>query len=145
MNKFFLILLLFSLAACANSQEEKTPLTKQEIATPPPPPASTMQHTKLTEEQKKNLPTNYVVENTRQANQINAAYPYDIGLKTADGKVAKSSTILAKNGKPTVLMFWLTTCVPCRYEMKAVHEKYEGWQQEEDFNLYAISTDFEKT
>ena len=146
MNKFFLILLLFSLAACANSQEEKTPLTKQEIATPPPPPppASTMQHTKLTEEQKKNLPTNYVVESTRQANQINAAYPYDIDLKTADGKVAKSSTILAKNGKPTVLMFWLTTCVPCRYEMKAVHEKYEGWQQEEDFNLYAISTDFEK-
>jgi peroxiredoxin len=62
----------------------------------------------------------------------------------ADGKVLNSSEILKSNGKPTVVLFWLTTCVPCRYEMKAIHEKYEGWTEEADFNLIAISTDFQK-
>ena len=66
---------------------------------------------------------------TRQKDEINGVYPYDIDFKLADGSTVKSSEILAKNDKPTVLMFWLTTCVPCRYEMKAVKEKYEGWQE----------------
>ena len=43
-----------------------------------------------------------------------------------------------------MLLFWLTTCVPCRYEMKAIAEKYEGWTTQADFNFYAISTDFQK-
>ena len=146
MNKFFLFLFLLSMASCANSQDEKTPTTvKQEVAQPAPQtPTPATKMPELTEEQKKQLPRNYVVEDSRQAKDIDATYPYDIDFKLADGKVVKSSEILKKNGKPTVLMFWLTTCVPCRYEMKAVQGKYEGWKAEEDFNLYAISTDFEK-
>lgn len=146
MNKLFLFCFLFCIASCANSQEEKAAeTTKQAVATPvQQAPKATPKQTPLTDEQKKKLPRNYIVENTRQAKDINATYPYDIDLKLADGKIIKSSDILKDNGKPTVLMFWLTTCVPCRYEMKAVQEKYEGWQAEEDFNLYAISTDFAK-
>jgi len=52
--------------------------------------------------------------------------------------------VLKKNGKPTVLLFWLTTCAPCAMEMKAINEKYEDWKKETDFNLVAISTDFSK-
>jgi len=146
MNKLFLFCFLFFVTSCANSQEEKAPQTTQQAAATPvqQAPKTTPKQTPLTEEQKKKLPRNYIVENTRQSKDINATYPYDIDLKLADGQIIKSSDVLKDNGKPTVLMFWLTTCVPCRYEMKAVSEKYEGWQAEEDFNLYAISTDFSK-
>ena len=39
-------------------------------------------------------------------------------------------------------MFWLTTCVPCSYELKAFSAKYENCQKEAGFRLVAISTDF---
>jgi len=146
MNKIILFFSLFLITSCANSQEEKattpTPATTQQQT---PPKQKKYQARDLTEEEKKKLPRNYIIENnTRQVKDINATYPYDIDFKLADGNVVKSSEIMAKNDKPTVLMFWLTTCVPCRYEMKAVKEKFEGWKEQEDFNLYAISTDFAK-
>ena len=147
MNKIFLFCLLFLMASCANSQEQKTPQTvKQAVETPAQQASkSAIKQPQLTlEQKKKRARNNYIIENTRQAKDIDATYPYDIDFKLADGKIIKSSEVLKKNGKPTVLMFWLTTCVPCRYEMKAIKEKYEGWQAEEDFNLYAISTDFAK-
>ncbi|MFT4758333.1 MAG: peroxiredoxin [Paraglaciecola sp.] len=146
MNKLFLFCLLFSVASCANSQENKTTQSAEsEMTTLPKQPAKTVKKApELTAEQKKKLPRNYIVENSRQAKDIDDVYPYDIDFKLADGKIVKSSEILEKNDKPTVLMFWLTTCVPCRYEMKAVSEKYADWKAEEDFNLYAISTDFAK-
>lgn len=71
-------------------------------------------------------------------------YPYNIDLVTAAGDTINSAEVLATNGKPTVLLFWVTTCVPCRYELKAIQEKYLQWQQELDFNLYAISIDLPK-
>jgi peroxiredoxin len=145
MNKLFFFCFLFFIASCANSQDSKTTESvKSEITTPTKAAKSVQKAPKLTEEQKKKLPRNYIVENTRQAEDIDGVYPYDIDLKLADGTIVKSSEILKDNGKPTVLMFWLTTCVPCRYEMKAVNEKYASWQAEEEFNLYAISTDFAK-
>ena len=146
MNKLFLFCCLLCLASCANSQENTaTEPAKSEVKKPLSPAEKYAQQTpKPATNQQQQPPRNYIVENTRQAKDIDGVYPYDIDFKLADGKVVKSSEILAKNGKPTVLMFWLTTCVPCRYEMKAVSEKYAGWKEEEDFNLYAISTDFAK-
>ncbi len=87
--------------------------------------------------------TRYAVSRARPKTEIQGAYPYDIDLKDATSKTVKSDQILAKNDKPTVLLFWLTTCFPCSMEMKAIKEKYANWQREADFNLYAISTDFE--
>lgn len=87
---------------------------------------------------------NLYVETARPLQQINAVYPYDIGLRTASGDTLNSASVFAKNGKPTVLMFWLTTCMPCRYELTAIAGKFEAWQKEADFNLYAISVDFPK-
>ncbi len=86
----------------------------------------------------------YAVNRSRPASEIKGVYPYDIELKNADSKTIKSDKILADNDKPTVFLFWLTTCLPCSMEMKAIKEKYADWQKEADFNFYAISTDFEK-
>ena len=140
-----LLLLFFSLAlfyGCANSQQE------QPATTTPAPKASNKTTTTSTKTAPANTirqnRTNAIKSTARQADQINKVFPYDIDLKDADGKVVNSSTLLKNSGKPTVLMFWLTTCFPCKIEMKAVKEKYAQWTEETDFNLIAISTDFMK-
>lgn len=71
-------------------------------------------------------------------------YPYNIDLKTADGKILNSSEVLKQNDKPSIVLFWLTTCYPCGLELNAIKGKFPEWQKEADFNLYAISTDFPK-
>ncbi|MCP3930451.1 MAG: peroxiredoxin family protein [Bacteroidetes bacterium] len=76
--------------------------------------------------------------------KLDKTFPYNIDLKTAEGEIFNSADILAPDGKPLVLLFWLTTCVPCGRELAAIAGKYENWQQEADFRLIAISTDFPK-
>lgn len=80
----------------------------------------------------------------RPIGEINTAYPFDISLKDAKGNIHNSASILQKNGKPTVVLFWLTTCFPCRVEMKAIQKEIDTWKAETDFNIVAISTDFDK-
>ncbi|MFK8103985.1 MAG: TlpA family protein disulfide reductase [Saprospiraceae bacterium] len=87
-------------------------------------------------------PRRYIIETARPKNQIKQTFPYDIDLKLANGEMINSETALQTNGKPTILLFWLTTCYPCRVEMKAIKKVYAQWKQEADFNLVAISTDF---
>ena len=134
MSRIFIIALILSLASCASSQQEQPQQAEQtstqEVAKTPAPAA-----------QNKRRP---IMSTARPPSQIDKNFPYDIDLKMADGKLIKSSEVLKPNGKPTVVLFWLTTCVPCRYEMKAIEEKYSAWEKEADFNLYAISTDFQK-
>ena len=87
---------------------------------------------------------NYYVDTARPSNKIQSTFPYDISLRNAKGDTLNSAKVFEKNGKPTVLMFWLTTCGPCRMELNAITEKYDGWKHQADFNFYAISTDFPK-
>lgn len=87
---------------------------------------------------------NYFKSTARSRTAIDTLFPYDLTFKNALGKELKSSEAMPKNGKPTVLLFWLTTCPPCRIEMANIKKKYKGWKEEADFNLYAISTDFPK-
>ena len=141
MNQILLCLLMFFVVGCANSQDKPVQVTPQPKETSQSTPSKPTTANAPTQQRSR---VSYITETSRPANKIDAIYPYDIDLKLADGSTVKSSEILANNGKPTVLLFWLTTCVPCRYEMKAIKEKYEGWQEEADFNLYAISTDFSK-
>ncbi len=126
LNKFFTIALL-SFSFFSVFPEGVS--AQNEVAAPAPVPAP--QH-------------NYYVDNSRPVNQIQVTYPYDIPLRNAAGDTLNSSLVFAKNGKPTVVMFWLTTCGPCRMELKAINEKFEGWKQQADFNLYAVSTDWPK-
>ena len=86
---------------------------------------------------------NYITSKSRPKTEIKQTFPFDLAL--TDGVGNKTSTEeIFKKGKPTVVLFWLTTCYPCRVEMAAIKKKYAKWQDETDFNLVAISTDFEK-
>lgn len=96
----------------------------------------------------------------RQANEVvrpkkrvidhtpNADFPFNVTLKemeaSAKGGLTNSNEIFKKNGKPTVLLFWLSTCGPCKNKMTKIKPLYAQWQEEADFNLYAISGDWAK-
>jgi len=84
------------------------------------------------------------ISKARMAEEINSVYPFDIDLKTVEGKTINSAAAFKDNGQPTVLLFWLTTCHPCRMELEAISKQFESWAVETNFNFYAISTDFEK-
>jgi cytochrome c biogenesis protein CcmG, thiol:disulfide interchange protein DsbE len=85
----------------------------------------------------------YFTETSRQAELIQKTFPFDIDLRDTAG-IVKNSNILLKNatGKPTILLFWLTTCFPCRMELEAINNAYPTWKKEVDFRMIAISTDF---
>ncbi len=126
---FFLVLTLF-FTAC-QEQPTKVKTAKAAIAVQQP--------TQLAQPTQGYLPPGYPLELP-----ITTDYPYNIPLKSPDGEVLNSSKVFKQNGKPSVVMFWLTTCYPCGLELAAITKKFPQWQEEADFNLYAISTDFPK-
>ncbi|MFN0014597.1 MAG: peroxiredoxin family protein [Saprospiraceae bacterium] len=73
-------------------------------------------------------------------------FPFDIPLVDIDStKLLNSKEVLAlpkKGKKPTVIAFWLTTCMPCLRELDTYTDLYEEWQKKADFRLMAISIDF---
>ncbi len=84
----------------------------------------------------------YLIDKSRQQNQIVQDFPFDIEITSGTGKALNTETAFQANGKPTILLFWLTTCYPCRVELGAIKEKYPNWKKETDFNFFAVSTDF---
>ncbi len=86
---------------------------------------------------------NYVKDVSRATNDMVQQFPFDITVRDKNDKHYKSNDIFSKD-KPTVVLFWLTTCPPCKIEMAQIKKKYAGWKEEADFDLVAISTDFEK-
>ncbi|MFZ4542864.1 MAG: TlpA family protein disulfide reductase [Saprospiraceae bacterium] len=86
--------------------------------------------------------TDYYVSGARQKNKIKPDFPFDIQLKSPEGKLINSADLFKKHKEPTVLLFWLTTCYPCRLEIAEIQKKYEQWKKEERFRLVLISYDF---
>ncbi len=86
----------------------------------------------------------YYGEMGRPAQEIESNFPYDISIRNGQSDTLNTATVFENNGKPTILLFWLTTCGPCRMEMAAISKKYDQWKNEADFNLYAISIDWPK-
>lgn len=76
-----------------------------------------------------------------QNTQPSAAFPFGITLLKPDSTTVNTNELL-KKGKPTVLAFWLTTCVPCQAELASYAQHFAEWQKETDFRLLAISIDF---
>ncbi|MBK9727924.1 MAG: TlpA family protein disulfide reductase [Saprospiraceae bacterium] len=83
-----------------------------------------------------------VKETSRAPDLIKKEFPYDIQLKNSDGQIFNSATLFKKNNKATVLLFWMTTCGPCRNELQAISQKYAQWKKQLDFEFYPISIDF---
>jgi cytochrome c biogenesis protein CcmG/thiol:disulfide interchange protein DsbE len=77
-------------------------------------------------------------------------FPYNIPLLSIDStRLTYSKKTLAipqkeKDRKPTVIAFWLTTCIPCHHELATYTANYTEWKKQADFNMIAISTDFPK-
>ena len=63
-----------------------------------------------------------------------------VNVKTLDGNTINTKS-LENNGKPIVISFWATWCVPCKKELNAITEVYEDWQEETGVKLVAISID----
>lgn len=87
--------------------------------------------------------SNFYIPTSRPQDKISSEYPYNIALLTADGDTVNSAAVL-QTQKPTVLLFWLTTCGPCRMELQALQGIYDTYSNKADFDLVAISTDFPK-
>lgn len=140
----------FMLSACANSQQEQNTETTKTTTKEVPAKTTTTKAATTTSDAKAKTSeaparrSNVIKSTSRPKSEIEHKFPYDIDFKTADGKIVNSAEALKSNGKPTIVLFWLTTCYPCRMEMKAIHEKFPQWKDETDFNLVAISTDFPK-
>ncbi|MCC7466570.1 MAG: TlpA family protein disulfide reductase [Saprospiraceae bacterium] len=81
---------------------------------------------------------------------MDTLFPFNIPLLTIDStRELNSKTVMAipkkdKQKKPTVLAFWLTTCIPCHRELDTYTALYPEWKKQANFNLFAISTDFPK-
>jgi thiol-disulfide isomerase/thioredoxin len=73
--------------------------------------------------------------------QPKAAFPFQLTLFRPDSTPVASAEVL-QTGKPTIIAFWLTTCMPCQIEFATYAQKLAVWHQEADFNMYGISIDF---
>lgn len=86
----------------------------------------------------------------RPKTEIDTVFPYDLQLTASgvgeDTLATNSADILGRNlGKrPTVMLFWLTTCGPCRLELDAISKKIDRWNAQADFAFAPISLDFEQ-
>lgn len=73
--------------------------------------------------------------------QPTTAFPFGIPLLRTDSTTVNTNKLLKKD-KPTVLAFWLTTCMPCHAELASYARQFDAWQKEADFRLLAVSIDF---
>ena len=89
-------------------------------------------------------------QNNYYNNPADTIFPFNIPLLSIDStKLSNSKKVMAipkneKERRPTVIAFWLTTCIPCHYELATYSANYADWKKQANFNMYAISTDFPK-
>ena len=67
-----------------------------------------------------------------------------VQLKTLSGQTVDAST-LSNGGKPFIVSFFATWCMPCVKEMTAVSRVYDTWKSESGIKYFAISTDQPQT
>ncbi len=85
---------------------------------------------------------------TEMKYQGDTLFPFNIRLLDIDStKESNTMNVMAipkkeKNKKPTVIAFWLTTCMPCKWELDTYTANFPEWKKQANFNMYAISIDF---
>ena len=67
-----------------------------------------------------------------------------VQLKNLDGQTVDAATI-SNDGKPFIVSFFATWCMPCQKEMTSVSKVYDTWKSETGVKYFAISTDQPQT
>ena len=67
----------------------------------------------------------------------------DVSIKTLDGESVNLQDY-GQNDKITIISFWATWCSPCKKELDAIADMYEGWQEDYDVELLAITIDTQR-
>ncbi len=67
-----------------------------------------------------------------------------VTVKDLKGVPVEVSTF-SNDGKPFIIDFWATWCVPCIRELANINKVYEKWQTETGVKLIAISIDDSRT
>lgn len=80
-----------------------------------------------------------------QQTSLHAQEIPNINLVTPEGTNFKTSQFNEITGKPVVLSFWATWCIPCLNELTAINDNLDDWKAESKFEFYAISEDDSRT
>jgi thiol-disulfide isomerase/thioredoxin len=75
----------------------------------------------------------------------NAQAVPDAKLSTLEGVNFQTKQLNKIAGKPVVLSFWATWCIPCLNELSAINDNLDDWRKEAKFEFYAISEDDSRT
>lgn len=69
-----------------------------------------------------------------------------VAIKTATGKPADFSSVIASAGDTAVIVsFWATWCVPCVTELDNINDQFSERQAARPFKLMAVSIDDSRT
>jgi len=64
----------------------------------------------------------------------------DVAVKDLNGATVKTSEF-NNDGKPIIINFWATWCMPCKRELNNIAEVYPDWVDETGVKLIAVSID----
>ena len=72
--------------------------------------------------------------------QLNSIQIPSVEIYDIDGNTVNTSTI-SNNGKPIIIDFWTTWCIPCVRELNTLNNLYTDWKIKTGVKIYIISLD----